>query len=126
MLKLFIVLIPIVLFFYYSNNHGLFFSYLTAFSYFPLKNKFRMLQDSSKMEVLVVGLGVHGFSYFSMIFSYFIFLPESFLNNTSTNVLITQVLMFSFHKLDKSVNTSIMRVVWNRAIQKMPRGSATY
>jgi len=41
------------------------------------------------MEVLVVG--VHGFSYFSMIFSYFIFLPESFLNNTSTNVLISQI-----------------------------------
>jgi hypothetical protein len=89
MLKLFILLSPIVLFFDYSNNHGLFFSYLTDFSYFPLKNKFRMLQDNSKMEVLVVG--VHGFSYFSMIFSCFIFLPESFLNNTSTNVLISQI-----------------------------------
>ena len=48
--------------------------YLTNFSYFPT-NIAGHGQNKSKMEVLK--RGVDGFNYFSLIFSYFKFLPES-------------------------------------------------
>jgi hypothetical protein len=55
------------------------FSFLTDFSYFPLKNKFRMLQDMVRtgQKWKFSKGGVDGFNYFPFIFSYFIFLPES-------------------------------------------------
>jgi hypothetical protein len=52
----------------------IFFSYLTDFSYFCTNEKsksYRIWSERVKNDILKGG--VDGFSYFSMIFSYFIF-----------------------------------------------------
>ena len=49
----------------------IFASYLTGISYFPLERNCQKLQDTARMGQR---RGVDGFSYFSLIFSYFYFL----------------------------------------------------
>jgi hypothetical protein len=52
----------------------IFFSFLTDFSYFPLKRNCRKLLDSqNRSKIDLLKGGVDGVNYFSLIFNYFIF-----------------------------------------------------
>ena len=72
----------------------IFFCYLTDFSYFSVKKKFLkivgQIQNRSKMTFWKGG--VDGFSYFTLIFNYFIFLPESSVKYIYHSIIISTLM----------------------------------
>ena len=66
--------ISIIVNIYLQYSGKIFLSYFTDFSYFSVKKKFQKLQDTvrSGEKCSLLKVNVDSFSYFSLIFSYFI------------------------------------------------------